>query len=273
MSEREVAERFAALWQALDEDETLIDSVRAALDRRQSRLAPATFVANTFLVEASVYQGSRTEILRLRHRDLGLSYALKTVLSDSAVHADMLRSEAQKHLPLQHQSILRAHTLLRLPDGRPGLLLDWMDGGTLSQRLNGPLSTADTETIAKSLFAGLAAIHAAGLVHADLTPANLLFASADPASLCIADFEIALAGEPAATIRAQSQFAAPETCAGARPDSRSDLYACGCILAALLSRNENAAPWLSNLARRLTEPDPDQRPQSAAAVLAYLAAA
>jgi serine/threonine protein kinase len=64
------------------------------------------------------------------------------------------------------------------------------------------------------------------------------------------------------------RYLAPEVLRGERADARSDLYACGVLLGQLLT--EHPPPGLAELAARLTEPEPAQRPQSAAEALAQL---
>ncbi|PRD41142.1 serine/threonine protein kinase [Phyllobacterium phragmitis] len=285
----QVALRFAELWHALthdgntvrngEESRLLIDRVRTALDRGHARLgaSPSSeMVADTFLIEELMHEGPLVQIYRVRHRDLGTAYALKTLRpehADDAICASLLLREARMHMSVRHENVVSAHVVLRLSDGRPALLLEWMEGGSLSQRLKETkrFPAGTVHAIMEGLISGMQAIHAAGFVHADITPANLLFAGDDPASLKIADFSIAREygsddHNVQRMVQTRSRLAPPECTVGGLPDERSDLHACGQILLHLLQRsigNAALATDLAALARQLTYDDPDRRPQSA----------
>ncbi|KXF77944.1 hypothetical protein ATN84_24835 [Paramesorhizobium deserti] len=286
----QIASKFAELWHVLthdgdiirdsEESRLLIDRVRAALDRGDASLATwplPELIAGTFRIEELAHETSRVQVYRVRHRDLGTDYALKTLhpgeKTDHAIFADLLWREARIHLSVRHENVVTSYGALRLPDGRPGLLFEWMGGGSLLQSFSRKerLSIRGVRAIMRALLSGVQAIHAAGLVHADITPANLLFSGDGLASLKIADFSIArkrgsnsdlLEG----AVRTRSSLASPECAAGNSPDERSDLYACGRILLLLLQHCEEngaIAANLAALARQLAHDNPDCRPQSA----------
>ena len=288
-----IATRFAMLWQALSqggrgprppaEIRLLADRVRDALDRRVSRLeaAETSFIANSFALEATVHEGAFTRIHRLRHRDLGTLHALKALRPDQAdnvVARDLLLREAGFGARLRHRHVAAATTALRLADGRPALLMDWLPS-SLSDRLRkAPFRRDEVAGIAAALLSGLEAVHAAGLVHADLAPDNLLYDGEDLATLRIADFGIALeTGQRHDDLdlakAGRESFSAPEQLAGAPLDGRADLHACGQILHTLLERCADildAEDPLWEFAGRLSQPDRDGRPPSASIALAML---
>jgi type VI secretion system protein ImpN len=288
-----VSARFSALWAAIidagaaspENRLLLIDRVRDALDRGHSRLSPLApeLIANSFAVEDIVHAGDRTLVLKLRQRDLGTVHALKTLppeRRDDAVLRGWLLHEGRLAGALDHPNIVTPRAVLRLSDGRPALLSDWMPE-TLSSRLAGGRFTAsEIADLLHSLLTGLGYLHGKGIVHGDISPANLFFADAASAQVMIGDFGLALRegerpGDLAVARGAHPHFAAPEQLAGERPDPRSDLYSCGRILDLLMTRCGTAAaamPELTSLAYRLTQSDPAHRPADAAAVLAGSAA-
>jgi len=281
---QEVAARFADLWAAItcegreprrpDIRPMLINQVRAALDRGTAALdpCPTTIIANSFIVEGQVHAAATTSVLRLRHRDLFTLHALKTLASDSsydpAAQQRLLR-EAEIGMELRHPHCLATQMVLRLDDGRPAMLMEWA-GSTLAGRLNGTaLSVGDVGRIMSSVFSGLDAIHRAGLIHCDISPANLLFAGENATVLRIADFGIALRlGERHAdldlALAAQPQFASPEQRAGAVLDGRSDLFACGRLMAVLLDHCDgDDSGRLRGLSETLCREKLEDRPDNA----------
>ncbi len=290
---QDIATHFSALWRVLscegdaprDPEETrlLVDRVRDALDRRLTRVenASVAFIANSFLVEDVAYDRTPTQILRVRHRDLQTLHALKTLHADQASNAvarDLLLREARLSMTLSHRNIVDTQIALRLSDGRPAIIFEWMPL-KLSDRLNrGPLSFDEIQSSLRSVLSGLEAIHAAGLVHADISPDNLLLADCQLTRLKIADFGIALErGQRHADLQlakaGHSKFSAPEQIEGHLLDDRADLYSCGQVLILLLARcpdGNKVAGQLAALARYLTQQDRNNRPESASAALERL---
>jgi type VI secretion system protein ImpN len=129
-----------------------------------------------------------------------------------------------------------------------------------------------------ALLLGLEAIHAAGYVHCDISPANLLLPGNDYRRLKIADFGVALErGQRHRDLdivkAATPLFTAPELSEGGHADSRADLYSAGCVMNALLDRCDglgDEADALRALAQHLSQPDPSKRPASAIEALALL---
>ena len=287
---REIAASFAGLLRLLTHDgevarpadirDLLVDRLRDALDRRLPSMPDGepTFIASTFLVEAAVHSHERTEISRLRHRDLGTLHALKTIGADRANEAitkAMLLREARIGMTLRHPNLVAVQLAIRLADGRPAIIMEWA-GPSLSQRLAaGSISSAQISRAMKSLFRGLGAIHAAGYVHGDISPANLLLCDDDFEQLKIADFGTAL--EHGARYLdldvakvATPGFTAPELYHGEAADPRADLYSAGCVLNTLLERSgdtEDAIVGLMSAAKKLTEHSPSKRPPNAMAAL------
>ncbi|MGF9564591.1 serine/threonine-protein kinase [Neorhizobium sp. JUb45] len=287
----EIKKRFADLWQSLVQDGNvrrpdaerllLTDRVRAALDRGESRLrdAPVEIIANSFAIEDRLHEAALTEIFRVRHRDLGTLHAIKTLRPDHAddpVARRMILQEAEIGLRLRHGNIIATQALLRLDDGRPTIVLEWCDSNLGDRLAETPASPDEIRTIMTRMLDGLSAIHEQGIVHCDLSPANILFGTQSLESLRIADFGIALQG--AGTHRqldlqfaGQPDFAAPEQKAGGMIDHRADLFSAGRILSWMLRTCGDAeAIELHALAGYLSQPLPQDRPETAKAALLML---
>jgi eukaryotic-like serine/threonine-protein kinase len=118
-------------------------------------------------------------------------------------------------------------------DGRLYLAWSWSEGETLAQRLRrGPLSSRDCADLAAQVAAALAAAHARGLHHRRLEPESILLSDGGWAK--VLDLGLAaVAGPPAAADG--SPWRAPEQRGGAPGDARSDVWAVGAVLHAMLT--------------------------------------
>ncbi|MEO3824634.1 serine/threonine-protein kinase [Actinomadura sp. B10D3] len=120
-------------------------------------------------------------------------------------------------------------------DGRPYLVTEYVGGISLHDRLagGGPLPAADLHGVAVGVASALAAIHAAGLVHSDLKPANVMLTL----SGCrVIDFGIASRqdspGPPGASGRflGTPGWMAPEVMVGGHATPAADVFAWGCLI-------------------------------------------
>jgi type VI secretion system protein ImpN len=289
----EIARRFSHLWQALnaradsryplETRQMLVDRVRDALDRGEARLSDTDpgVIANSFALEALVHDGALTQIYRARHRDLGTLHAIKMPRpehADDPVLRKLMLREAEIGITLRHPHIAGTQAVLRLADGRPALVMEWL-GRRLADRLQEqPLSPDEVISIMISALSGLDAIHAAGTVHCDLSPLNLLLADGDLSHLKIADFGIAIEvgcrhGQLDLAFAGQPDFVSPEQMAGESLDGRSDLYAAGLLLSLLLhhcGEEGEELQALEALAICLSQHNPEDRPENAKAALHLL---
>jgi len=180
----------------------------------------------------------------------------------------------------------------------PWLATAYVAGPSLSEtvRDRGPLSAASVLALAAGLVKSLTAIHAAGVVHGDLKPSNVLLALDGPR---VIDFGISYAAEAAPLARAglvvgTPSFMSPEQAAGKDVGPLSDVFSLGAVIAfaatgrkpfgagqaaAVLERVVRGAPSLEDtpaellpLITRCLAKDPGQRP-TAAGLLAEVTAA
>lgn len=259
----------------------LADSVRDALDRRRGSIggdAPV-FVADTFSRESVVHRGERHEIWQLRHRDLATMHAIKTLSDgcrDDPVARELLLREGRIGIRLQHPGLVSARTVLRLADGRPGLLMDWKGESLAHVAKSGLLSTPDILAAVSAALAVLAYLHDRDVVHCDVAPGNLLRSEDEPGRWMLADFGIALErGESHASLdirRAGTpEFVAPEQRAGEPVRPASDIYAVGRLMQYLLAHcagKQAMAERLQSVAAEFCREAPHERPGDARAAAA-----
>jgi len=164
--------------------------------------------------------------------ELGEPLAIKVLrhgLSDDAV--ERFRREVRLQRRITHKNVARIFDIGE-HRGEKLLTMELVDGESLSARLGrlGKLPLPELRAIATDILSGLSAAHAAGVVHLDLKPGNVLLARDGRA--VIADFGIARVGasEPG-EIAGTPIYMAPEQHAGDTAlDARTDLYAFGVVL-------------------------------------------
>jgi serine/threonine-protein kinase len=213
-------------------------------------------------------QGGMGQVHVARHRS-GRIVAVKRVrntLSSDQGMAARLADEARLLRAVSHPNVVRALDHGTGCDGQPFLVMDRAHGTPLNAVIArcGPLGRERIIAIASQLFAGLAAIHAAGIIHADLKSHNVLVDDVD--IVTIIDFglarTVAAPPEPDGPISGTPVYMAPEVIAGASPRIASDIYAAATILYEMLTATTPYTGHISTiLARQLSEPvePPSQR--------------
>jgi eukaryotic-like serine/threonine-protein kinase len=196
------------------------------------------------------------------------------ILSDAlALDADFVRRferEARVAASLSHAHLVDVFDF-SVQGLRPYLVMEYVAGGTLADRLRDQRGTWDPEVLFRELLEAVAYIHDAGIIHRDIKPANVLIGADGRAR--VTDFGIA---RPSAAtgitnpglVLGTARYVAPEVLRGQPADKRSDLYACGVLLRESLG--DTGAAKLHRLADRLTAETPEMRPASATAVLEIL---
>jgi serine/threonine-protein kinase len=136
---------------------------------------------------------------------------------------------------LAHPNIVPLHEVL---EQGPALVLEWMPGGTLEERMaTDALTPRRAADIAAAILSALGEAHRVGVVHRDLKPANILFDAGGTARL--SDFGVAHLGDLSVTATAGSfgslAYMSPEQRAGRPATVRSDIFGLGTILREMLT--------------------------------------
>lgn len=163
------------------------------------------------------------------HDDCALE--VKIVKVSDATEAQALTTHLMDVLGrIETEHLVRQHVAIALADGTLALVMDQVTGGSLDLLLGarGRLTPGETVTTIAPLFGALADLHAAGIVHGDLAPANVLF-SVDGKPL-LSDLGVArLLGRHVGPFDGASGCVAPELVGGAAPSPASDVYAMAAI--------------------------------------------
>ncbi len=195
-------------------------------------------------------RGGMGVVYQARQIALNRIVALKMILSGAQIrpqeHARFL-AEAEVIASLKHPNIVQIYEIGEA-GGRPYFSLEYVDGGTLAQRLHGiPLPFAQAARLVADLALGVDAAHRQGVVHRDLKPANILMAGASDAAVgaCtpkITDFGLAKRSDSGVKtttgfILGTPCYMAPEQAAGKIDDigPAADVYSLGAILYELLT--------------------------------------
>ena len=206
----------------------------------------------------------------LLERQVAIKILAEGLVDDEAWLA-RFRREARIAAGLQHPNLVSVYDFEAEVE-RPYLVMAYMPGGSLEERLSNG-GAPDPERLAGDLLRALEHIHAAGIVHRDVKPGNVLLARDGRA--CLTDFGVARP-EDATSITQTGQipgtarYMAPELWRGEPADERSDLFACGVLLAQCLP--DETAGRLAGLVERLSAEPRELRPESATEALRLLEA-
>lgn len=205
-----------------------------------------------------IAEGGEGTVYRARQDGLDRFVAVKVInLSDPSRLARFRRElEITVRLGRQHPHIVTVIDTGTIPDGRPCIVMEYYDLGSLQDRLKerGPLPVEDVVAAGVAVADALAFAHAQGFLHRDVKPQNILIL---PTSYVLGDFGIARMADAGNTTSLQMisyRHAAPQMINGGDPSPADDQWSLGSTLFTLL---DGAPPFSSD------NPDEDT-------VLAYL---
>jgi serine/threonine protein kinase len=197
-----------------------------------------TVIDGRYEVQSTLGEGSMAEVYHVVHKQLGTEHALKVLkLEHESIRERMMR-EGQFQAKLRHPNIVSVSDVVPVGDNA-GLVMEYIDGGSLAELLAGHRLTADqVDVLARGLLDGVEAAHDAGYIHRDLKPANILLAREGRKLVPkITDFGLAKALDASNTLTKSGvmmgtpAYMAPEQIQDAKHvDRRADLFSVGAIL-------------------------------------------
>lgn len=267
-------------------------------------LTAGELVAGRFEIVEPLGAGGLAEVYAAKDKVAGGLVALKLLhrhLQADTALAERFRREMAVTRQLDHPGIVRAFEGYE-HQGRPLFAMELLRGETLAERLrkSGKLAFEEARRIARAIASALEAAHRRGVVHRDLKPENVFLTEAGQVKLL--DFGQARAtGLSKLTSKSAMMgtpgYLAPELLSGHSGDARADLYALGAVYFEMLTgkaaydsedpfrviklqaagaaspkaAEASVTPADDALVRRLLDPDPEKRFQSAGLVLDALA--
>jgi serine/threonine-protein kinase len=204
-------------------------------------LAPGAEIAGC-RIEAVAGRGGMGVVYRATQLDLGRPVAIKVIAADRARDPGLrtrFSLEARLAAAIDHPNLVPVHAAGE-DHGRLYLVMRYVDGTDLHRCLKheGPLAPGRAARVVSQVAAGLDAAHAAGLVHRDVKPANVLLSSEH---VYLGDFGLSRLQSASERITESGawigtvDYMSPEHLRGEPCDARSDVYALGCVLFAALT--------------------------------------
>lgn len=202
-------------------------------------VTPGTTFANRYEVKELLGAGGMGLVFRAVDVELGEVIALKTLkkemLDQDPNALERFKSEIRLARRISHRNVVRTHDLGE-HNGAYFITMEYVEGRSLKEliRARGRLPVPVTLTVGKQLCRALEVAHAAGVIHRDVKPQNMVVQS--DGVLKVMDFGIARLATGhggmthAGMIVGTPEYMSPEQLMGDELDGRADIYAVGCVL-------------------------------------------
>ena len=229
-------------------------------------LAPGMLLDNRFEITDLIARSNMASIFKAKDRKSTQEVALKVpllALESDVAGFERFQREEEIGARLNHPEILKV-IKVEEKKSRPYLVMEFLDGETLAQRLSKqkPLPEAEATSIASRICDALEYLHVNGITHRDLKPQNIMICK--DGSLRLFDFGIARVDQARrltfvglSPTMGTPDYMSPEQVKGKRGDHRSDLYSLGAILYEMITGAtpfEGESPYVVMNARVTGDP-------------------
>lgn len=197
-------------------------------------------IAGRYRLEKRLGRGGMGTVWQASDELLGRPVAVKELHVDGGTETKGALREARTVAQVRHPHVVVVHDVVE-HDGRPHIVMELVEGGSLADRLGaeGPLGPAETARTGLALLGALRAAHARGVLHRDVKPANVLL-EAGTGRVVLTDFGIAsIAGSTTVSetgaFVGSPEYTSPERMRGGAAGPESDLWSLGVLLCTALS--------------------------------------
>jgi tRNA A-37 threonylcarbamoyl transferase component Bud32 len=278
--------------------------------RAQADPLVGTLLAERYRLVEQLGSGGMGAVYRAEHVHMKKSVAVKILHRHMTTNLEVVarfEREAVAAGRIEHPNVAAATDFGRLADGSFYLVLEYVEGKSLGLFMDqGPMDVGRALGVTRQIADGLAAAHAAGVIHRDLKPDNVLLFERDGVKdiVKVLDFGIAKVHldegsghkplTQIGTIFGTPQYMSPEQGQGRTVDARSDLYALGVLLYEMLAGklpfdgddlvvlitkhvtepppplSANVPAQVRDLVLKLLAKKPEERVQSAASLVEHI---
>jgi hypothetical protein len=189
-----------------------------------------------FLIERAVGWGAHGAVYRAVDTSTKQPVAIKVLRSAGESMVERFTREARALRSVAHPAIVRLLASGVTREGDQYLVMEWVEGESLARALaRGPLALSSALVLGVRLAGALAAVHAAGMVHRDVSPGNVVLPGGRLAEAKLVDFGIVrLLAEattrPGAAAGTPGYMALEQVRGDAAIDARADVFGLGCVL-------------------------------------------
>jgi eukaryotic-like serine/threonine-protein kinase len=224
-----------------------------------------TLLADRYRVIRRLGSGGAAAVFLCEDERLGRKVAVKRMHAHSPEDiARRLRREARLGASLSHPGLVSVFDTETYEEG-VFIVMEYVEGETLADALGrGPIDTRRAVEILRGLASALDHVHAQGIVHRDVKPANVLLAG--DGSVKLADLGVGIATDNTritqmGQVLGTPAYMSPEQVDGATPTAAVDIYALGAVAYEMLAgeKARRGSTPLDVAHRVITEPPPDLR--------------
>jgi predicted Ser/Thr protein kinase len=218
-------------------------------------------IAGRFRVECEIGRGGMGTVYRASHLGLERPVAIKILKQEFAAYtevAERFMREARTMARLKHPRAAMIFDAGHLADGRPFIVMEYVEGSTLAETLarEGTFAPERAVRVAAEICDVLAEAHALGVVHRDLKPSNIIL---NERGVCVLDFGIAKVLQDSTEVTrthpttesglviGTPRYMSPEQCLGHRVGPATDLYSVGVLLYEMLAGRTPFVDQLSSV--------------------------
>ncbi|MBI1791106.1 MAG: protein kinase [Acidobacteria bacterium] len=200
-------------------------------------------------------EGGMGVVYKARDRELGRLVAIKVLAADALSDEGRRRrflQEARTASALNHPNIVTIHDIGHT-EGLDFIVMEYVEGRPLKSLTGAPLPVKEAVGYARQMAAALAAAHAAGIIHRDVKPANVMVTAASAVKVLdfglaklterasLSDNDPTMTGRPGGeptelgAVLGTASYMSPEQAEGKPVDERSDIFSLGIVLYEMLS--------------------------------------